>query len=77
MVSTSRSSRHPSLSQARQAVAQGMDPDATRKAVNVDSLRTLFTGGNSARNPVFDANYTVPAVERAWREARGELNVSK
>ena len=29
--------------------------------------------GDSTRIPVFDGNYTMPAVERAWREARGEL----
>lgn len=65
------------LSQARQAVAKGLDLEATRKAVNLDSLRTVFTGGDVTRNPVFDGNYTTPAVAQAWREARGELAPAK
>jgi glyoxylase-like metal-dependent hydrolase (beta-lactamase superfamily II) len=60
-------------SQAQRAVAEGRDLERTRAAVNLDSLRMVFTGGDSARFPVFDGNYTGPAVERAWREARGEL----
>ncbi|HVT40025.1 MAG TPA: MBL fold metallo-hydrolase [Gemmatimonadaceae bacterium] len=59
------------LSQARAAVAKGLDLQGTRKAVNLDSFRLRFTGGNPALVPVFDGNYTIPAVERAWMEARG------
>jgi cyclase len=60
------------LSQAQAAVAKGLDLEATRKAVNLDSLRTEFVGSDPRRAAVFDANYTVPAVERAWLEARGD-----
>ena len=61
------------LAQARQAVANGLDLEATRRAVNIDSLRSRFTAGDPRRRFVFDANYTTPAVERAWLEARGPL----
>jgi len=62
------------LDQARAAVAKGLDLAATRKAVNIDALRERFTGGDAARTRAFDAYFTQPAVERAWLEARGELD---
>jgi glyoxylase-like metal-dependent hydrolase (beta-lactamase superfamily II) len=61
------------LAQARAAVARGADLEATRRLVNLDSLRQRFTGGDAARARAFDAYFVQPAVERAWREARGEL----
>ena len=62
------------LSQARAAAAKGLDLKATRLAVNVDSLRSRFTEGRAALVPAFDANFTVPAVERAWLEAMGRID---
>ena len=44
-----------------------------RVATVVDSLRKQFTGGDPNREANFDANYTMPEVERAWREAKGEF----
>ena len=63
--------------QARAAVARGLDLEATRKAVALDSLRARFTGGDPARERAFEAYFAQPAVERAWREARGELDRSR
>jgi len=59
--------------QARRAVEQGLDLEATRRAVDLQAMRLRFTQGIVARERAFDAFFTQPAVERAWREARGEL----
>ena len=61
------------IAQVGRAVANGLDLEATRTAVNLDSLRMRFTGGDPNLQRVFDANFTVPEIERAWKEARGEL----
>lgn len=37
------------LAQAREAVANGLDLEATRRATSLDSLRSRFTGGDPAR----------------------------
>jgi cyclase len=62
------------LDQSRAAVAKGLDLAATRKVVDLDSLRLKFTGGDVARTRAFNGYFTEPAVERAWLEARGELD---
>ena len=61
------------LDQARAAVAKGLDLEATRKAIDFASFRQRFTGGERARIQAFDVYFVQPAVERAWLEARGEL----
>jgi glyoxylase-like metal-dependent hydrolase (beta-lactamase superfamily II) len=60
--------------QAADAVRQGLDLEATRKAVDLAALRERFVQGDVRRGRAFDAFFTAPAVERAWLEARGELN---
>jgi glyoxylase-like metal-dependent hydrolase (beta-lactamase superfamily II) len=62
------------LRQARDAVAKGLDLEATRKAVDLTALRERFTHGDAAIGRSFDAFFIAPAVERAWLEARGELD---
>ncbi len=62
------------IQQTREAVAKGLDLDATRKAVDLSALRARFTSGDVATGRAFDAFYTTPAVERGWLEARGELD---
>lgn len=62
------------LSQARTAVAKGLNLEATRRAVDLSVLRDRFTRGDPARQRAFDAYFVQPAVERAWLEARGELD---
>jgi glyoxylase-like metal-dependent hydrolase (beta-lactamase superfamily II) len=62
------------LDQARDAVAKGLDLEATRKAIDFESFRQRFTGGDAARIQAFDGYFVQPAVERAWLEARGELD---
>jgi glyoxylase-like metal-dependent hydrolase (beta-lactamase superfamily II) len=65
------------LSQAKDAVAKGLDLEATRKAVNLASFRERFAKGDDLKGRAFDAFYATPAVERAWLEARGELDKQK
>jgi hypothetical protein len=60
--------------QAVEAVARGLDLDATRKVVDLAALRERFVEGDPRRGRAFDAFFIAPAVERAWLEARGELN---
>jgi cyclase len=62
------------LTQAKAAVARGADLEATRKSVDLSALRARFVRGDSAIAAAFDAFYVTPAVERAWLEARGELD---
>ena len=62
------------LQQAKAAVAQGKDLEATRKAVDLSAMKHRFTNGNEAIARAFDAFFIAPAVERAWLEARGELD---
>ena len=59
--------------QAREAVAKGLDLAATRKAVDLAGFRQRFSKGAEAIGRAFDAFFAAPAVERAWLEARGEL----
>jgi hypothetical protein len=51
-----------------------MDLEATRKAVDLTALKERFTRGDVAIGRSFDAFFITPAVERAWLEARGELD---
>jgi cyclase len=60
------------LAQARDAVKRGLTLEETRKAVNLDAFRQKLAGDDAARRRAFDAFFTSPAVERAYREARGE-----
>ncbi|HEX6317160.1 MAG TPA: MBL fold metallo-hydrolase [Gemmatimonadaceae bacterium] len=62
------------LTQARGAVARGLDLEATRKAVDLSGFRERFSRGDPAIGRAFDAFFMAPAVERAWLEARGELD---
>lgn len=62
------------LDGARAAVARGLDLQATRGAIDFTAFRQRFTGGDPARVRAFDAYFVQPAVQRAWLEARGELD---
>jgi cyclase len=62
------------LAQATDAVAKGLDLEATRKAVDLSGFRRRFAGDHEAKGRAFDAFFSAPAVERAWLEARGELD---
>jgi hypothetical protein len=56
----------------RAAADKGTSLDDTKKAVKVEQFRQAITGGDAAQNRNFDARIAV-YIERAWREAKGEL----
>lgn len=62
------------VAQASEAVGRGLDLDSTRKVVDLSALRERFVQGDERRARAFDAWFLTPAVERAWLEARGELD---
>ena len=60
------------VQQVRTAVDKGLSLDQTKEAVNVEPFRQTITGGDAAQNRNFDARIAT-YVERAFREAKGEL----
>ncbi len=60
------------VQQVRAAVDKGLNLDDTKKAVNLEQFRQAITGGDAAQNRNFDARLAT-YIDRAWREARGEL----
>jgi len=61
--------------QVKQCVAQGLSLEDTRKKVDLSSFRKQMAGDSDKWNEVFYTAYEVPAVERAYREAKeGKLN---
>lgn len=62
--------------QVADAVARGLTLEETRQAVDLESFRARLAGDDRLRNASFRSYFVVPAVERAWREARGELGGS-
>lgn len=62
--------------QVADAVARGLTLEETREAVDLEPFRARLAGDDRLRNASFRSYFVVPAVERAWREARGELGRS-
>jgi glyoxylase-like metal-dependent hydrolase (beta-lactamase superfamily II) len=62
------------LSQARAAVAKGLDLEGTRKAVDLEAFRARFAGTDANRNRQFANYFVVPGVERAFLEAKGRID---
>ena len=56
--------------QTRQAVAQGLSLDETKKKVNLQSYKDELTQGVAGRVYAWD-NYFMTAVDSAWKEQRG------
>lgn len=61
------------VSQVQDAVKRGLSLEETRKAVNVESFRRRLAGDDPVRLETFDDSIMRVGVERAYREARGEL----
>jgi glyoxylase-like metal-dependent hydrolase (beta-lactamase superfamily II) len=53
-------------------VKQGMDLEATRKAVDLSAFEKKIAGDDKTRQMLFDAWWKQPIVRSAWLEARGE-----
>ena len=58
--------------QVAAAVADDATLDETRARVTLADWRETFAAGDPGRERAFDAFFLAPAVERAWRQARGE-----
>jgi cyclase len=59
-------------SQVQQSVKQNLSLDDTRKKVDVASLEKQFVGDNPNRQRNFEAYFLGIAVERAYKEAKGD-----
>jgi cyclase len=62
------------LRQTKRSVAAGKDLAGVRQDVTLDSLRVVFSGGDVLRDRSFRNFFATPGVERAFREAKGELD---
>ena len=62
------------ITQVRDAVGRGLDLEATKAAVNFATVRAKFARGDQALERAFDSFFAGGIVERAWYEARGEID---
>jgi glyoxylase-like metal-dependent hydrolase (beta-lactamase superfamily II) len=60
------------VEQVRAAVAAGATLEETRDRVKLADWKTKFAGDDTAKQRAFDAFFVAPAVERAWKQAKGE-----
>jgi len=58
--------------QVAACVKQGMDLEATRKAVDLSAFEKKIAGDDKTKQMLFDAWWKQPIVRSAWLEARGE-----
>jgi glyoxylase-like metal-dependent hydrolase (beta-lactamase superfamily II) len=59
------------------AVARGASLEDTKKAVTLEDWKKRFAGEDETIARAFDAFFVAPAVERAWRQAKGEAESLK
>jgi cyclase len=57
---------------AKAVVADGGTLDDARRRITLSDWKRTLAGDHAARQRVFDGAFVAPAVERAWRQARGE-----
>ncbi|HEV7889096.1 MAG TPA: MBL fold metallo-hydrolase [Pyrinomonadaceae bacterium] len=60
-------------SQVQDAVKRGLTLEETRKAVNLESFRRRLAGDDAVRLETFDDSIIRVGIERAYKEAKGEL----
>jgi hypothetical protein len=60
-------------SQVQDAVKRGLSLEETRKAVNLESFRRRLAGDDAVRLETFDDSIIRVGIERAYKEAKGEL----
>ena len=61
------------VSQVRDAVKRGLSLEETRKAVKLEEFRRRLAGDDPVRVETFDDSIMRVGVERAYKEAKGEL----
>jgi cyclase len=54
------------------AVAAGATLEATQKQVTLEDWKTTLAGDDPVKQRAFDAFFVRPAVERTWRQVKGE-----
>ena len=59
------------VTQVAEAVRSGATLEETRTRVHLDDLEKELTKGDAKLDPMFQAYFVVPAVERAYQEAKG------
>jgi glyoxylase-like metal-dependent hydrolase (beta-lactamase superfamily II) len=60
------------VAQAKQAVADGLTLEQAQERIKLPEWRAKLCGDDVERGRAFDAYWLAPAVERAWRQAKGE-----
>ena len=60
------------VEQVKAAVAAGATLEETRDRVKLADWKAKFAGDDPTRQRAFDAFFVAPAVERAWKQAKGE-----
>lgn len=60
------------VDRVKTAVDAGATLEQTQQQVTLDDWRTTFAGDDATRQRAFDGFVLQPAVERAWRQLRGE-----
>jgi glyoxylase-like metal-dependent hydrolase (beta-lactamase superfamily II) len=60
------------VTEVKSAAASGATLEETRRKVTLADWKAKFAGNDPALERAFDAFFVAPAVERAWRQARGE-----
>ena len=61
------------VSQVQDAFNRGLSLEETRKAVNLEAFRRRMAGDDPVRNDTFNDSILRVAIERAYREAKGEF----
>lgn len=61
------------VGQVQDAVKRGLSLEETRKAVNLESFRRRLAGDDPVRLETFDDSIMRVGIERAYKEAKGEL----
>ena len=61
------------VSQTQDAFKRGLSLEETRKAVNLESFRRRLAGDDAVRLDTFDDSIIRVGIERAYKEAKGEL----
>lgn len=59
--------------QVQDAVKRGLTLEETRKAVNLEGFRKRLAGDDAVRLDTFDDSIVRVGIERAYKEAKGEL----
>ena len=60
------------VAEAKQAVADGLTLEQAQERIKLPEWRAKLAGDDAERGRAFDAFWLAPAVERAYRQAKGE-----